>query len=248
MLCGEPGLVHAEGGGEEGSPVWDGEGGGGGRAAGEVAELGGGGVRGEEGCAGPAAEGEHGGYLGDPLRVGGVAGKGVEAEPAAVESAVEGVPEEEAGAEAGALLAAVACDDDIGEGAEGGQRAGVVLRGGAYSGGGEEVDGDVEGSERLRQGGAFGELGGGAAWGNEGRRGGYREGVGAPRGAEVSAEEVEGGPVRQEGGAGTALREGEVEEGRVSPGGQTEGVAVCIVDGDLMGAEGGGGMSTPEVT
>ena len=241
MLCGEPGLVHAEGGGEEGSPVWDGEGGGGGRAAGEVAELGGGGVRGEEGCAGPAAEGEHGGYLGDPLRVGGVAGKGVEAEPAAVESAVEGVPQEEAGAEAGALLAAVACDDDIGEGAEGGQRAGVVLRGGAYSGGGEEVDGDVEGSERLRQGRAFGEPGGGAAWGDEGRCGGYREGVGAPRGAEVSAEEVEGGPVRQEGGAGTALLEGEVEEGRVSPGGQTEGVAVCIVDGDLMGAEGGGG-------
>ena len=40
VLCGEPGLVHAEGGGEEGSPVWDGEGGGGGRAAGEVAELG----------------------------------------------------------------------------------------------------------------------------------------------------------------------------------------------------------------
>ena len=121
MLCGEQGLVHAEGGGEDGSPVRDREGGGGGRAAGEVAELGGNGLRGEEGCAGPAAEGEHGGYLGDALRVGGVAGKGVEAEPAAVESAVEGVPEEEAGAEAGALLAAVACDDDIGEGAEGGQ-------------------------------------------------------------------------------------------------------------------------------
>ena len=32
-----------------------------------------------------------------------------------------------------------------------------------------------------------------------------------------------------------------MEEGRVSPGGQTEGVAVCIVDGGLMGAEGGGG-------
>ena len=43
-LCGEPGLVHVEGGGEEGSSVWDGEGRGGGRAAGEVAELGGGGV------------------------------------------------------------------------------------------------------------------------------------------------------------------------------------------------------------
>ena len=117
----------------------------------------------------------------------------------------------------------------------------MVLRGGAYFGGGEEADGDVEGSECLRQGGAFGEPGVGAAWGDEGRRGVYCEGVGAPRGAEVSAEEVEGGPVRQEGGAGTALLEGEVEEGRVSPGGQTEGVAVCIVDGDLMGAEGGGG-------
>ena len=32
-----------------------------------------------------------------------------------------------------------------------------------------------------------------------------------------------------------------MEEGRVRPGGQTEGVAVCIVDGGLMGAEGGGG-------
>ena len=31
-----------------------------------------------------------------------------------------------------------------------------------------------------------------------------------------------------------------MEEGRVCPGGQTEGVAVCIVDGGLMGAEGGG--------
>ena len=36
-------------------------------------------------------------------------------------------------------MAAVACDHDIGEGAEGGQRAGVVLRGGAHVGGGEEV-------------------------------------------------------------------------------------------------------------
>ena len=121
VLRGELGLVHAEGGGEEGRPVRDGEGGGGGRAAGEIAELGGGGVRGEEGFAGPAAEGKHGGYFGDPLCVGGVAGEGVEAKPAAVESAVVGVPEEEAGAEAGALLAAVACDHDIGEGAEGGQ-------------------------------------------------------------------------------------------------------------------------------
>ena len=121
MLCGKPGLVHAEGGGEEGRWIRDGEGGGGGRAAGEVAELGGGGVGGEERFAGPAAEGEHGGYLGDPLGVGGMVGEGVEAKPAAVESAVVGVPEEEAGAEAGALLASVACDHDVGEGAEGGQ-------------------------------------------------------------------------------------------------------------------------------
>ena len=106
----------------------------------------------------------------------------MEAEPAAVESAVAGVPE--------------ACDHDIGEGAEGGQRAGVVLQGGAQVGGGEEVHGDAKGGERLRQGGTFGEPGGGAAWGDEGRRGSYCEGVGAPRGAEVSAEEVEGGPVR----------------------------------------------------
>ena len=40
MLCGEPGFVHAEGGGQEGRPVWDGEGGSGRRAVGEVAELG----------------------------------------------------------------------------------------------------------------------------------------------------------------------------------------------------------------
>ena len=32
-----------------------------------------------------------------------------------------------------------------------------------------------------------------------------------------------------------------MEEGRVRPGEQTKGVAVCIVDGGLMGAEGGGG-------
>ena len=44
VLRGELGLVHAEGGGEEGHLVWDGGGGGGGRAAGEVPELGGGGV------------------------------------------------------------------------------------------------------------------------------------------------------------------------------------------------------------
>ena len=56
-----------------------------------------------------------------------------------------GLPEEEAGGEAGALLAAVECDHDIGEGAEGRQRAGVVLRGGAHVGGGEELDDDVEG-------------------------------------------------------------------------------------------------------
>ena len=117
----------------------------------------------------------------------------------------------------------------------------MVLRSGAHVGGGEEVDGDVEGGESLCQGGTFGEPGGGAAWGDEGRRGGHREGVGALGGAEVGSEEVEGGPVRQEGGAGAALLEGEVEEGRVCPGGQTEGVAVCVVDGGLMGAEGRGG-------
>ena len=43
----------------------------------------------------------------------------MEAKPAAVESAVVGVPEEEAGAEAGAFLASVACDHDVGEEAEG---------------------------------------------------------------------------------------------------------------------------------
>ena len=78
-----------------------------------------------------------------------MAGEGAEAEPAAVESAVAGVSEEEAGAEAGALLAAAACDHDNGEGAEGGPRAGVVLRSKAHVGGGEEVDGDIEGGERL---------------------------------------------------------------------------------------------------
>ena len=125
----------------------------------------------------------------------------------------------------------------------------MVLRSGAHVGRGEEVDGDVEGGERLCQGGTFGEPGGGAAWGDEGRRGGHREGVGGPGGTEVGSEEVEGGPVRQEGGAGTAPLEGEVEEGRVCAGGQTEGMVVGVVDGGLMGAEGGGGgMRTPEVT
>ena len=117
----------------------------------------------------------------------------------------------------------------------------MVLRCGAHVGGGEEVDGDVEGGERLRQGGPFGEPGGGAAGGDEGRRRGHREGVGAPGGPEVGPAEVEGDPVRQEGGAGTALLEGEVEEGRVCPRGQAEGVAVCVVDGGLLGWEGGGG-------
>ena len=157
VLCGEPGFVHAEGGGEKGRPVWDGEGGSGGRATSEVAELGGGGVGGEEGLAGPAAEGEHGGDLGDPLSVSGVAGEGVEAKPAAVECAVAGVPEEETRAEAGALLAALTRDHHVGEGLEGGQRAGVVLRGGAYEWGGEEEDCYVEGGECLRQGGPLGE-------------------------------------------------------------------------------------------
>ena len=117
----------------------------------------------------------------------------------------------------------------------------MVLRGGAHVGGGKEVDGDFEGGERLGQGGTFGEPGVGAARGDEGCGGGFREVVGAPGVAEVGSEEVEGGPVRQEGGAGTALLEGVVEDGRVCPGGQTEGMAVGVVDGGLMGAEGGGG-------
>ena len=73
-------------------------------------------------------------------------------------------------------------------------RCGAAGRGvrGGRGGGGR----DVEGGERLCQGGTFGEPGGGAAWGDEGRRGGYCEGLGAPRSAEVGAEEVEGGPVR----------------------------------------------------
>ena len=96
----------------------------------------------------------------------------MEAELAAVESAVVGVPDEEAGAEAGALLAAVACHHDIGEGAEGGQRAGVVLRGGEHVGGREEVDGDVKGGERLRQAGPSVSQG-------VGRRGEMRDAVAA---------------------------------------------------------------------
>ena len=90
----------------------------------------------------------------------------------------------------------------------------MVLRCGAHVGAGEEVDCDVEGGESPRHGGPLGEPGGGSAWGDEGRRRGHCEGVGAPRGPEVSPEEVEGGPVRQEGGAGTALLDGEVEECR----------------------------------
>ena len=42
VLCGEPCFAHAEGGGEKGRPVWDGEGESGGRATSEVAQLGGG--------------------------------------------------------------------------------------------------------------------------------------------------------------------------------------------------------------
>ena len=157
VLRGEPGFVHAEGGGEKGRPVWDGEGGSGGRATGEVAELGGGGVGGEKGLAGPAVEGEQGDYLGDPLGLRGVAGEGVEAKPAAVECAVVGVSEGEFRAEAGSFLAAIACDHHVGEGPEGGQRAGVVLRGGAYEQRGEDEDCDIEGGEGSRQGGPLGE-------------------------------------------------------------------------------------------
>ena len=86
-----------------------------------------------------------------------MAGEGVEAKPAAVERAMAGVPQEETRAEAGALLAAVARDHHVGEGLEGGQRAAVVLRGGAYKWGGEEEDCDIEGGECLRQGGPLGE-------------------------------------------------------------------------------------------
>ena len=80
------------------------------------------------------------------------------------------------------------------------------------------MDCDVEGRECLCQGGSLGEPGGGAGTGDEGRRRGHGEGVGAPGGLQVIAEEVEGGPVLQEGGAGTAMLDGEVEEGRVCPG------------------------------
>ena len=157
VLCGEPCFVHAEGGGEKGRPVWHGDGGSGGRATSEVAELGGAQVGGKQGLASPAAEGEHGGDLGDLLGVSGLAGEGVEAKPAAVERAVVRVPEEETRAEAGALFAAVARDQHVGEGIKEGQRAGVVLRGGAYEGGGEEEDCAVQGGDCLCQGGPIGE-------------------------------------------------------------------------------------------
>ena len=149
----------------------------------EVAELRGGGVRGKEGYAGPAAESEHGLDLGDPLGVRGVASEGVEAKPAAIEGAMERVPAEETRAEASALLAAVARDHHVGEELEGGHRARVVLRGGAYEWGGEEEDCDVEGGEGLRHGGPLAEPRSGTARGDEGCCGGYGEGVGAPGGA-----------------------------------------------------------------
>ena len=103
------------------------------------------------------------------------------------------------------------------------------------------MDCDVEGGECLCQGGPLREPRGGTAWGDEGRRCGHREGVGAPGGPEVCPEEFEGGPIRQEGGAGTALLDVEVEDGHVGPGRQAEGLAVCVVDGGLLGAEGGRG-------
>ena len=96
VLGGGPGLLHAECGREESCSVRDGEGGRGRWAPGEVVELGGGGVRGEEGHVRPAAKCEHGGDLGYPLGVAGVAGECVEAEPTAVEYAEVGVPEQEA--------------------------------------------------------------------------------------------------------------------------------------------------------
>ena len=49
-----------------------------------------------------------------------------------------GVPEEETCAKASALLAAIARDHHVAEGLEGGQRAGVVQRGGMHELRGEE--------------------------------------------------------------------------------------------------------------
>ena len=80
----------------------------------------------------------------------------------------------------------------------------MVLRGGTHEWRGEEEDSDVEGGEGLRHGRPFGEPPGGTARGDEGCRGGYGEGVGAPGGTQVGVEEVEGGPVCQERGAGAA--------------------------------------------
>ena len=106
----------------------------------------------------------------------------MEAKQAAIEGAMVGVPEEETRAKASALLAAVARDHHVREGLEGGQRAGVVLRGGAYEWGGEEEDCDVEGGDGLCQGGPLGEPRGGTAQGDEGCCGGHGKGVGAPGG------------------------------------------------------------------
>ena len=83
----------------------------------------------------------------------------------------------------------------------------MVLWCGAHVGGGEEVDGDVQGGERLCQGGPFSEPGGGSAEGDQGRHCGRREGAGAPGGPKVGPDEVEGGEC-QEGGTGTTLLEG----------------------------------------
>ena len=60
-------------------------------------------------------KGKHGGDLGYPLGVGGVAGEDVAAKPTAVEHNEVGVPDPEARAKACALLAAVARDDHEGQ-------------------------------------------------------------------------------------------------------------------------------------
>ena len=73
----------------------------------------------------------------------------------------------------------------------------MVQWGGTHERRGEEEDGDVEGGEGLRQCGSFGDPLGGPAWGDEVRCGGDCEGVGAPGGPQVGAQEVEGGPVCQ---------------------------------------------------
>ena len=96
----------------------------------------------------------------------------------------------------------------------------MVLRGGAHVRGGGEVDTDVEGGERLCQDGSFAEPGGRAAWGDEGRRGGHREGVGTPGDAGVGAEEVEGGLVCYLGSRGPPCWRGRWRKAECAQGGR----------------------------